>query len=223
MRWFSRKQPRRSLTPESDFYGPHNAMPARPLPLPSTARVDFDARGAVAVGNPASGGIITKRVTTVDLLYLHVPRLAPTPRPEPADPANEKTLCDTLQTLGAKWWRKIDDYDDAANGVRPKTDIEKIDVFVGWPLAGGGVWVLEVVNGRLPADFGRYEMCVDMDERCKVLEQCGARFYATPTECEALTPHIRANSASSAIDLRMSMANSSRLVTSWPEVSGRRT
>jgi len=81
--------------------------------------------------------------------------------------------------LGATWWADEQEYINVLLGLREKTELEDRQWMFGWPTSGEGVWVLRYETKRdVPRDFGKVHLAVDMDERCRVLREYGARYYA---------------------------------------------
>lgn len=198
MNWLFGRQPTRhpsrSSTPESVLTRQPSDLSPSPHQIRqeiSRLRVYFGISRATAVGRPSSGGVLTLSVTAVDLNYLSVSRLEPTPVPETEDlAADEDAWCAKLRQLAPKWWRSLEDCDQALEDgavERPITHVEKERVFVGWPSQGGGVWVLKCQRRNPSNGFGVYEMCFNMDERCEVLKKFGACFYPDPCQCLELT------------------------------------
>jgi hypothetical protein len=71
-----------------------------------------------------------------------------------------------VRQLGARWWETEDDY--RANRYKP----HYMEVIAGWP-EGGGVWVFKTSD-------------VNMEERCKAIEQLGGVFFEDPRDCPDL-------------------------------------
>lgn len=182
---------------------PHDTEDNRPIPpqlqrpkhIPSQAqlakkakqRISFQRHGAFATGWPSQGGVLLKSVDAVDLQYLGRSRCIPTPSSDPPDSQEEDSWCDSLRRLSPHWAPSRQDWDYAAFGGRPHTQLETQSVYVGWPSSGDGVWVLKCTTGREPHDFGVYDMCLSMDERCSILRDFGARFFEDPSECFELS------------------------------------
>ena len=69
------------------------------------------------------------------------------------------------------------------SGGYPSLECLTPDLHVRYPSAGG-VWVLKVASGEFePEDFAKVIMTFKMGERCAVLEEMGAVFYADAREC----------------------------------------
>ena len=89
--------------------------------------------------------------------------------------------------LGATWWADEQEWIDVQLGLQDRTEAQARRLVFGWPMSGHGVWVLRYENeGALPRDFGRITLALDMDERCRVMREYGARFYHDPGRVEEL-------------------------------------
>lgn len=194
MSWFfSRKQRTRSPTPEWLYRKPSDNTPSSSQIQDElyASRIRFGNFSATAIGRPSSGGILTLSVNAVDLIFLNVSRLECTPVPECEDlQADEDAWCARLCQLAPRWWRSLQDRDracDESDIERFKTCVEKEKIYVGWPSNGDGVWVLRCPGEHPPNKFSVYDMCLNMDERCEVLQKYGAQFYSDPKECLELT------------------------------------
>lgn len=74
---------------------------------------------------------------------------------------------------------------------RQRTELIRRQFIFGWPMNGEGVWFLRYDNQRdVPDDFGRVSMAIDMDERCRIMKQYGATFYADPETVNELTHEL---------------------------------
>jgi hypothetical protein len=59
-------------------------------------------------------------------------------------------------------------------------------IITGWPV-GGGVWVLSSTASEASAkNAGMAFNASTMEERCKIIEKLGGRFYANPKDCPDL-------------------------------------
>lgn len=92
-----------------------------------------------------------------------------------------------MRMVGATWWAGEQEWIDVQLGLQDRTEVQGWRLVFGWPLSGHGVWVLRYESeSALPKDFGRITLAVDMDERCQVMRECGARFYDDPGSVEEL-------------------------------------
>ena len=148
-------------------------------------RVTFGYEGCYVVGYPSSGGILTKgSIDVVEALFLGINCFQSFP--PTSDPAEEDDFCDKLRCIGAKWWRYPQDEPRVIIGDKvPTKEQEAITIF-GWPQQGG-VFLLRYENeSALPEDFGRIHMAINMGERCEIMKEYGARFFADPKEVKEL-------------------------------------
>ena len=193
--WTSQQSVSRSPSPDSDLLRPPPRPSEHTAPWLRTqngrpTRIWFGTAGAGAIGRPSRGGILTKSVNAVDLIYLQVSRSETTFAPDSTDPvAEEDAWCDRLRQLGPSWWRNEAEW--LANGnhnLGRATSAEQELVYIGWPSNGNGVWMLKCLRKR-PADFGAYDMCLNMDERCDILQKHGADFFTNSSDCIEVTEH----------------------------------
>lgn len=155
-------------------------------------RVQFTLQGAIARGWPSTGGMLLKPVDAVELDHLGLSRFKNSPRS--SDPAEEDRFCQRLLRLGGAWWASESHYKNMPNVIGNESD-EEPQLEMGWPVLGG-VWVLKIVIERnRPSDFGKVHMAFNMEERCRVLEELGATFYADPEQCEDLNRLIEESEA----------------------------
>ncbi|KAH8901915.1 hypothetical protein BR93DRAFT_932569 [Coniochaeta sp. PMI_546] len=148
-------------------------------------RADFSGGPGVAVfGFPEKGGFYElPRCFIVELDFLGLDRLYPTPRPSITDAksvAEEATHCKKMRQLGATY------YHDTWEWIDTKWDGGAEFLEIGWP-AGGGVWVLrksdiETSERGVAAIYN----ALNMDERCEIIEELGGTFYADPKDCPYL-------------------------------------
>ncbi|KAG6365670.1 hypothetical protein INS49_007281 [Diaporthe citri] len=138
-------------------------------------RVSFgDGPGASVRGWPSKGGLYTSYPCfTVELDFLGLDRLKEADRPQNSTSAHadEEAHCKRMRQLGAKWW--------------PSADDEAMWWFMN--PGGGGVWVLNTtIIGASQMGAGRIHIAITMDERCKIMEDLGAVYYAKPEDCPLL-------------------------------------
>ncbi|MCJ1371367.1 hypothetical protein MMC20_002582 [Loxospora ochrophaea] len=194
MAWFFRTAPRpasRSPTPDSALIrqGPIPPTLSQIRQRESRFRIHFNSHGATAKGYPSTGGVLVKGLNAVDLVYLGASRHEETLRPTMDASPEEDAWCVKLRKLAPRWYRNVKDRDDAVFGDRPTTKAEEEQVFVGYEddSNGGGIWVMQWVHGQRPVGWGRYELCLTMQERCRAMEELGATRYQHADEVEALT------------------------------------
>ena len=147
---------------------------------PSNRRTAFGKRGCAVFAWPSAGGVLIKEpANAVDLDYLGLNRFQSSFKS--TDPIEEDLFCEKLQRLGAKWWRSEDDYVEVLLGLRERNPAELAEVTFGWP-STGGMWFLRFEHEQqLPHDFGKINMAMNMDERCRVIEAYGGTFYPNST------------------------------------------
>lgn len=91
-----------------------------------------------------------------------------------------------VRQLGATWWKSYYAYLYASLGPGQKSDQV---LHVGWPTSGDGVWVLSLVRREAYDSIKPYGIIYnarDMDERCRLIERFGGRFYDDPRKCPYL-------------------------------------
>ncbi|CAI0646025.1 unnamed protein product [Colletotrichum noveboracense] len=131
--------------------------------------------GAKVVGLLADGGILVIRnCDAVELAFLQLDRLEPTPRP--IDRMLEDAHCERMRMLGAECWK-----DDEAFAVHEAFEGDKSyreDVLIAGYPAAGGVWVLQAKPAAAAqAGVGRIKNARDMEERCRLIEKLGGTFH----------------------------------------------
>ncbi|KAL9080808.1 MAG: hypothetical protein Q9157_000504 [Trypethelium eluteriae] len=180
----------RSPTPEAALHR-QGRTPPTPAQLQNhflSHRVVLDSNGAIAIGLPLTGGILIKYVNAVDLEHLRASRKASTARPNPNIPSEEDEWCTKLRSLAPGWYRSISDRYQTLNDDRPKTTTEEEQASIGYldSPRSGHVVVVRCVTGQMPAEWGAYNKCLTMQERCDVMEEFGADVYGTADEAEEL-------------------------------------
>ena len=148
-------------------------------------RTEFGRNGCAVFGWPSTGGVFIKEpADIVDLEYLGLDRFQPSSRS--TDVHEENLFCKKMHRLGAAWWESEEDYTDVLLGMRQRSPVESSEVVFGWP-STGGVWVLRLEDReKLPKDFGKIHMALNMDERCRVIEGYGGTFYPNPEDVQGL-------------------------------------
>ncbi|GIZ43238.1 hypothetical protein CKM354_000647000 [Cercospora kikuchii] len=143
-------------------------------------RTRFGSDFPKVLGYPSSGGVLMLPLDIAVAEYLGIPRLEKAHRA--SDQAEEDAFCRRLRLLGAKWWESEDTYIRKLLGAEEMTEMEeKEGITVGWPgkEGKGGVWIL-----RTRSNAQMLRMCLDMQERCELLERLGATFYEDAREVE---------------------------------------
>ena len=185
---WGRRPASRSPTPESAFIrqGPTPPTTEQRRKHHLSHRVAIDSAGAVAIGLLSTGGVLIKHVNAVDLDYLGVSRRTSTPRPNPNVALEEDEWCAKLRSLGPRWYRSIDDWD--ISGERLETKAERQQMYVGYPNspASGRILVMRCTRESKPEEWGAYNLCHTMQERCEVMERFGAIAYETADEVDEL-------------------------------------
>ncbi|KIW10170.1 hypothetical protein PV08_11131 [Exophiala spinifera] len=150
--------------------------------------------GSFVFGYPSTGGVLIRGLGPVELVHLGLDRFKDATRSPDADEEDE--FCTRLWRLGAQWWASRGEMEEALlrqdSGGAPQKKLAWT-VETGWPSSGQGVWVLEYdvedrAHYELRVGASLLNNCLDMDERCKVIENLGGTFYSNPDDCEALRP-----------------------------------
>ncbi|KAI9833200.1 MAG: hypothetical protein M1819_003823 [Sarea resinae] len=155
-------------------------------------RLRFGRQGAVVYGWPSAGGMLYRSVEPLELEFLGIDRFSESQRSQ--DPAEEDAFCRQLYKIGARWYEHERELQDLMLGDRkwpPRLEF-------GWP-ANGGVWAVRKVKEpdlrKHPLDpplverkpWGKLYMALNMEERCRVIEELGGTFFPNPEECDYLT------------------------------------
>lgn len=141
--------------------------------------------GVTVFGFPEKGGLYElSRCFIAELDFLGLDRLRPTPRPSLADAesmAEEAAHCKRMRQLGATY------YNDTWEWVAAKWDGGAEFLKIGWPSTGGGVWVLRNVDKETSErGVAAIYNALNMDERCRIIEELGGTFYVDPKDCPYL-------------------------------------
>jgi hypothetical protein len=154
-------------------------------------RVQFgDNPGASVRGWPSKGGLYTLYPCfTVELDFLGLDHFKEADRAQNSSTAeaDEEAHCKRMRQLGAKWWPSADE-EAMWWLMNPKDNwpLKTPATYFGWP-AQGGVWVLNTTIGRgAEMGAGRIHIAITMEERCKIMEDLGAVYYAKPEDCPLL-------------------------------------
>ena len=147
-------------------------------------RLQFKKR-PFAQGYPSKGGYLIRRVTGVEIGWLGLDKMRErqTSRTQP----EEDEFCRKLRHVGAKWWEYPGQELSIENTIKT-APIGELDIETGRPSTGGGVWVL-----TKQCDKGRaaVRQCRSMDERSRMIEELGGKFYHNPEDCEDLSSDCR--------------------------------
>lgn len=99
----------------------------------------------------------------------------------------EDVFCERMRRIGATWWASEQEYNDVLLGARERTESESRVLVFGWPEDGKGVWVLRYEREvATPRDFGRLQLAMNMNERCRMMQDFGATFYPDLADVEEL-------------------------------------
>lgn len=171
---------------------PRNEPYCQPQTYDNTQRF-YPQNGSIVYGYPSSGGILARSAKPVEIAYLGLDRFTDAKRATNLDEEDE--FCERLGKIGAQWWESREAYVDAQLGECDDATKRRLAkrVETGWPSSGHGVWVLvhdrsdpnqhEVIRGA-----SRLKNCLNMDERCRIIEELGGTFYPVPNNCPALHP-----------------------------------
>jgi hypothetical protein len=150
-----------------------------------TDRTEFGTRGCIIYGYPSTGGVLIKEADLLDMLFLSLPRSHVAERSPSAD--EEDRFCNLMQRTGATWWPSKEDWIEVQMGMREMTEEEEKVLIFGWPTDGVGVWVLRFPSARkIPRDFGRMSLAINMEERIQIMREYGAMFVEDSTQVEEL-------------------------------------
>jgi hypothetical protein len=143
--------------------------------------------GSMVYGYPSFGGVLVRAASAVELLHLRLDRFKEAKRS--LNTAKEDEFCKRLSQIGATWRSSKAEWSDALIGEGDTAKMAKI-VEVGWPSSGRGVWVLEYLEDDREMSRGAslLNLCLNMDERCKIIQELGGTFYSDADTCTALRP-----------------------------------
>ncbi|KAK1976841.1 hypothetical protein LZ30DRAFT_602640 [Colletotrichum cereale] len=131
------------------------------------SRTKFYPSYTMVYGWPGTGGFYILQCDGVDLEFVRLDRIVPTPRSE--NPAGKDIDCINMRKVGAIFYESNRDYHLKTTNLARKTSEEFIEVF-GWPTAGG-VWALKVATDK-PHSFG-IRNAFTVDEKCRAMEMMG--------------------------------------------------
>ncbi|KAL3475106.1 hypothetical protein BJX99DRAFT_230248 [Aspergillus californicus] len=158
-------------------------------PESRTDRTVFGDRGCNIYGYPSTGGVLIKEANLLDMLFLSLPRSHVSKRSDSAD--EEDVFCNILRRTGATLWPSRQDWVDVQRSLREPTEEEAKVMVYGWPADGVGVWVLRFPSGeKLPRDYGRMSLALDMAEKILIMREYGATFVEDVTKVEELHGYI---------------------------------
>ncbi|KXH53422.1 hypothetical protein CNYM01_01167 [Colletotrichum nymphaeae SA-01] len=188
---------------DDDAGDDHESFRMDPSIESSQFRTNFYPSYTMVYGWPSTGGFYMLHCDGVDLEFLGLNRLVPTPRSD--DSADEDAHCINMRKLGAKFYKSDWDYhlkttthenpqDRYQKAIRLGKDnlsaaeetykvAEKFIEVFGWPTTGG-VWALKLSTDKIHT-FG-IRNAFTMDEKCRAIEMMGGVFYADPNECPGL-------------------------------------
>lgn len=160
--------------PTSSGRGIHE--PSCPAQMyPTRERMHYNL-GDNVFGFPSSGGMLQKRCSKVELSYLGLSSDQDIPKFE--DPVAEDAFCQKLRLLGAVFWPSMGHWMETEIGEHERTGAELIDVQVGWPEDGRGVWVGKWdYTHEHEARFLKLDKARTMGERCQLIREMGGTFY----------------------------------------------
>lgn len=156
------------------------------VPINTQKRTEFGRQGCAAFGYPSRGGVLIKDpVDIVDMQYLQLERFKATQRS--TNVLEEDAFCERMRRIGATWWPSEQDYNDVLLGVRERTELEARVLVFGWPEESTGVWLLSYESEMAkPRDFGKLQLAIDMNERCRMMQEFGATYYPDHGEVREL-------------------------------------
>ncbi|KAI1414465.1 hypothetical protein F5Y13DRAFT_197455 [Hypoxylon sp. FL1857] len=151
---------------------------------------------------PSRGGLIVlENATALDFSFLQLDPVNP-PMTRDQDQEVEDKFCQKLLLLGARWFDSRDRYGFVANVFDDEdpelqalegesepalTLAERRWVSVGWPSGDeGGFWVVEYdrpgygmlqPKNLVPSEAAQVFLARTMDEKCKILQSLGAKYY----------------------------------------------
>ncbi|KEF57472.1 uncharacterized protein A1O9_05389 [Exophiala aquamarina CBS 119918] len=168
-------------------------IPSCPLQTFNDMERHNPRNGSIVFGYPSTGGILVRSAGPVELLHLGLDRFKDAKRSPNAEEEDE--FCKRLGRIGPQWWATKAELMDAELGEGSDAAKKKLAkrVETGWPSSRQGVWVLEYdledrAHYELRTGASLLNNCLNMDERCKIIEDLGGTFYSNPDDCEALCP-----------------------------------
>jgi len=178
----------------------------RPIPTVFTRRVHFRDDHVSIWAWPSPGGLIVlEHATALDFDFLGLDRVY-LPESRGSDQNAEDEFARRLLLLGAKWFDSLERYrfvkavaqgdDRSIRKLEAKEELAPTRMERRWVRvalkngvnADDGLWVLEFEtneedvqeNDGLPDDEAAHvDLAMNMDEKCKILENLGASFYST--------------------------------------------
>ena len=173
------------ISDEAALKRPYDCEGGTPIEYPDRGppmRVSFTLGGCNIHGRPRTGGVWTKAgASLVDLDYLGLDRFTPVKSSKNA--SDEEGFVRKLRMLGAEFRKSVDHpfYDGVSRSMGKAVTLIR---WIGL-LRNGGILVLEydLAEDDVPSNLGLLKMCVTMEERCRMMEQFGAKFYERPADC----------------------------------------
>ncbi|OHE91502.1 hypothetical protein CORC01_13198 [Colletotrichum orchidophilum] len=137
-------------------------------------------------GYPSTGGCYTLKCDGVELDFLGLSRFEPTFRS--GDPDEEDAHCARMVKLGPNWWKSLTHY--LVNQSFEQATWEDDVVIAGYP-AAGGLWLLKTTRAEA-ADAGVAVIhnARNMEERCRLIADCGGRFFKAADKVPELVIRI---------------------------------
>lgn len=161
-------------------------FPPPPAPALTMRRVDIGHFLSHVYGWPSTGGVWTKTVDTVELVFLGID---PQHAKRCGNQMEEDDFCQRLKRLGARFYAnegaiRLSRIPDLSyDRVDIETDIDhELDYQVGWPV-DGGVWisVLDLTHTHSEAKQAKIHSATSMEERCRTIQDLGGRYYSDAT------------------------------------------
>ncbi|KAI0190470.1 hypothetical protein EV127DRAFT_430388 [Xylaria flabelliformis] len=168
-------------------------------PLSMRSNIFDDGGGGYLVTYPSTGGIVIAAAPLpADLAHLGLSQTRDTERSNAT--SEEDDIANRMLQLGANWWPDWDTYarhrERVDQGILYDFHFPP-DMFIGYP-STGGVWVSkfsadldqswaggeESSQPRMPKVWRQaFAGALTMDDKCKVMEDLGAVFYANVGLC----------------------------------------
>ena len=157
----------------------HRICRRRRVVSKAAGRTTFGATAVTVRGWPSSGGIVVHTsCNAVELDFLGLSRFSDTLSQRNTDAAAEDAFCDRLRKIGGRLF----DTECASNEFFLRgTDLNQMEVFIGWPEGGmleDGVWVLMLDREEMiEKGASRIKNAVTMNDRCKMIVKMGGTYH----------------------------------------------